>query len=487
VNASASATASTMLFGAYFANWAQYHPAPYTHTPTMLSPIAGSTNHFYYGFAYFCPPAGTSPMPYWATAPFGSCTDATEFSLMTVEPKDKEFISQMSAFKAQKPSLKVILSIGGWNFPSSFFSEMAASDASRAKFVSSAKAFLTANNLDGIDIDWEFPCSPPRDDAVKITCDKFRQTTDKGGNCPQDQASLLALAQDLRTALGSSSYISIASQAGEKNWVNMNLAAVTPFIDHWHVMTYDYTVGDIPDGALMSPNAPLYTPPAPATQMSIDYSVQGYLAAGVPASKIMLGIPFYGHSWYKPGLTDWQSFGNNGTVQGKCCGAFKSTYGAKPGKGSGQCGTLMFNELRAAGGQSYYDKTTESAIMYFEKASGDGYTEAGTWVAYNDETSIAAITDYAKKQKLAGVFIFDTSMDTVDFSSGTFTFELMKQIAAATGSGPAPGPGPTPGPAPPSPSPGCPGGSLANCISTCPSDPLPAYKACVAECAKRCP
>merc|ERR1712232_1324929 len=45
---------------------------------------------------------------------------------------------------------------------------------------------------------------------------------------------------------------------------------------------------------------------------------------------------------------------------------------------------------------------------------------------------------------------------------------------------------PTPTPSPPSPPPaGCPGGSYAACISLCPSDPLE-FKACLAECDKRC-
>ena len=73
----------------------------------MLSPIAPKTDAFYYGFAYFCPPKGTSPMPYWATAPFGSCTDESEFSLMTVETKDPQFISAITAYKKVNPKLKV--------------------------------------------------------------------------------------------------------------------------------------------------------------------------------------------------------------------------------------------------------------------------------------------------------------------------------------------------------------------------------------------
>lgn len=163
---------ASMVLGAYFANWAQYHTSPYTHTPADLAPIVSSVSHIYYSFIYFCPPAGTSPMPYWAVAPFGSCTDANEFSFLTVEAKDAGFMQTITAYKAQNPSLKVIASIGGWNFPSAFFSRMAASPASRAKFIASAKAFLTAHQLDGIDLDWEYPCSPPRPDPIKISCAK---------------------------------------------------------------------------------------------------------------------------------------------------------------------------------------------------------------------------------------------------------------------------------------------------------------------------
>jgi hypothetical protein len=47
-------------------------------------------------------------------------------------------------------------------------------------------------------------------------------------------------------------------------------------------------------------------------------------------------------------LTAWRCVSTAGTVQGKCCGPFQSTLGAKPGKGSQLCGTYMYNELQAA-------------------------------------------------------------------------------------------------------------------------------------------
>ena len=117
-----------------------------------VAPIASRVDTFQYSFAYFCPPAGTSPMPYWASAPYGSCTASSEFELMSVEQTDAQQISTMIGYKAQNPGLKVLASVGGWNFPSSYFSKMVASKASRAKFIQKSrqvdKAKFLASDFD---------------------------------------------------------------------------------------------------------------------------------------------------------------------------------------------------------------------------------------------------------------------------------------------------------------------------------------------------
>jgi len=64
--------------------------------------------------------------------------------------------------KSRNANLKVIISIGGWTFPSAFWSEAVSTEANREKLVESVVKFVEANNLDGIDIDWEYPCSEPR-------------------------------------------------------------------------------------------------------------------------------------------------------------------------------------------------------------------------------------------------------------------------------------------------------------------------------------
>merc|ERR1711939_1187935 len=98
----------------------------------------------------------------------------------------------------------------------------------------------------------------------------------------------------------------------------------------------------------------------------------------------------------------------------------------------------------------------KSDVMYCASAGKDGYTEAGTWVTYNSLESIEGITQYAIDLGLAGVFAFDSSMDTIaDGANGGFSFKLMNAMAdKLENAGPSPTPSPSPSPTPsPTPSP----------------------------------
>ena len=58
--------------------------------------------------------------------------------------------------KLYHPDLKVMISCGGWG-GSGGFSEMARSPENREKFTESAVSFINYYDLDGLDIDWEYP------------------------------------------------------------------------------------------------------------------------------------------------------------------------------------------------------------------------------------------------------------------------------------------------------------------------------------------
>lgn len=246
------------------------------------------------------------------------------------------------------------------------------------------------------------------------------------------------------------------------------------YIDSWHIMSYDYTVSDLSGegAAVMSPNAPLYNPKPPALQKSINQTVWNYLAAGVDKSKLTIGLPFYSHTWFAPDLltssdpSAWKAFGNKGVVQGSCCGPFKSTFGAQPGQGCAMCGLYMYSEIVAALGSnsavwSVFDNQTASSIAFVQAPGGSdgGYTKAGTWISYNEPKSIKAMTDFAVKMGIRGVFAFDSSQDTKDYLLMNLIADTIGGHGSATPPSPAPTPGPAPPPSPPSPPPPTPPGS----------------------------
>ena len=141
-------------------------------------------------------------------------------------------------------------------------------------------------------------------------------------------------------------------------------------------------------------------------------------------------MPLYGRTWYNPSLPGdtWKGFGQPALVQGKCCGPLTGAGGAAPGLGDYTCGTYMVNEILAAAPQlTATDVETMSTVSYFNATGADGYTDAGVWVSWNDETSMNAMVAFAKALGLSGVFTFDSGMDTLE--GGAWTYRFMNNLA----------------------------------------------------------
>ena len=89
---------------------------------------------------------------------------------------------------------------------------------------------------------------------------------------------------------------------------------------------------------------------------------------------------------------------------GECCGPMKATMGAKPGIGSQLCGSMMYSEILAAKPQTYSDNVTKTTIGYLATAGADGYTEAGTWMTYNDLDSVKEVVKWEIDQVRSSFF-----------------------------------------------------------------------------------
>ena len=179
----------------------------------------------------------------------------------------EERLREISALKSQYPDLKVSLSIGGWG--SGNFSEMAADEQKRLSFAKDCKRIVDEYNLDGIDIDWEYPTS----DAAGISCS------------PDDKANYTLLMRDIREAIGPDKLLTLASSYTARY---IDFRAIDPYIDFVNIMAYDM-------GKPPYHNAALYPSEMTRKGASCEESLAAHIAAGVPTEKIVLGIPFYGH------------------------------------------------------------------------------------------------------------------------------------------------------------------------------------------------
>lgn len=147
----------------------------------------------------------------------------------------EKYLQALVRLKEKKPELKVLLSIGGWH--SDGFCYMAAEPESRAEFIRSCISLIREYELDGIDLDWEYPTNGEW--AGIAHC----------GHCVEDGRALL---REFRKELDlefqkENKLLTIASGCTQP-WVDEE---TFPALDYMNVMCYDYNPGsDEPQASL---------------------------------------------------------------------------------------------------------------------------------------------------------------------------------------------------------------------------------------------
>lgn len=199
---------------------------------------------------------------------FGHVSDS--FDGVRIDNEDR--LRSITALRDDAPSLKVLLSVGGWG--SGRFSEMAADDAFRKSFAEDCARVVKEFGLDGIDIDWEYPTSS----AAGISAS------------PEDKDNFTLLMRDIREAIGTEKALTLATVCSAQY---IDFPSIMPYVDFVNIMSYDM-------GWAPKHNAPLYRSDAQGNISPIvgghcaDEAVKAHLAAGVPAGMLVMGMPLYG-------------------------------------------------------------------------------------------------------------------------------------------------------------------------------------------------
>ncbi|HEY2670871.1 MAG TPA: glycosyl hydrolase family 18 protein [Rugosimonospora sp.] len=338
--------------------------------------------------------------------------------------------NQLKELKAKYPNLKILLSIGGWTY-SKYFSDVAATDASRKKFVSSCVDMFIKGNLptdagyggpgtgagifDGFDIDWEYPGTAGHLGNHVSAADK------------QNYTALLAEFRTELTALGGTrKYLTAAVPAGQDKIANVETDKIGQYLDYANAMTYDMHGGFEPTGPTNlqdplygSPSDPSAPVPPGNGKYSTDAAVKAYTAGdasygipgGFPASKLTIGYPLYYRGW-----TGVPAGGNHGLYQ--------PATGPAPGNvDSGSvAGVSFYKELTGFvdnPSRTFFDPTTKAAWFY------DGTT---LW-AGDSAQSIQAKADYQHCNGLGGAMMY--SLEAMDPAATLFN-DIVNDTNGAT-------------------------------------------------------
>ncbi|MFF3451571.1 glycosyl hydrolase family 18 protein [Streptomyces sp. NPDC002667] len=275
--------------------------------------------------------------------------------------------NQLRELKAKYPNLKVLWSFGGWTWSGGF----AQAATNPAAFADSCYNLVKdprwADVFDGIDIDWEYP------NACGLSCDT------------SGAAAYKNLMQALRAKFGTGNLVTAATTADGTSGGKIDAAdyaGASQYVDWYNVMSYDFFGAFAAQGPT-APHSPLTSYSGiPTPGFTTADAIAKFKSKGVPASKLLIGIGFYGRGW--TGVTQAAP---GGTATGPAAGTYEQ------------------------GIEDY--KVLKTSCPSTGLVAGTAYAYCGNnWWSYDTPATIGTKMSWAKSQGLGGAFFWEFSGDT---------------------------------------------------------------------------
>ncbi|OON72015.1 chitinase [Streptomyces tsukubensis] len=352
----------------YFTEWGVYD-RNYHVKNLVSSGSASKVTHINYAFGNVQGGKCTMGDSYAATDKAYTADQSVDGVADTWDQPLRGNFNQLRKLKAKNPNLKVLWSFGGWTW-SGGFTEAAKNPAA---FAQSCYDLVEdprwADVFDGIDLDWEYP------NACGLTCDS------------SGQAALKNLTSATRTKFGSKNLVTAAISADGTTGGKLDAAdyaGAAQSLDWYNVMTYDFFGAWAAQGPT-APHSPLTSYSGiPTPGFTSADAIAKLKSKGVPASKLLLGIGFYGRGW--TGVTQDAP---GGTATGPAPGKYEQ------------------------GIEDY--KVLKTSCPATGTVAGTAYAHCGSnWWSYDTPATIASKMSWAKSQGLGGAFFWEFSGDTTN-------------------------------------------------------------------------
>ncbi|KAI8277403.1 hypothetical protein K4K60_006981 [Colletotrichum sp. SAR11_57] len=338
---------------------------------------------------------------------FGVVTTGTYAIDVSHIQEQWELFQQMSGFKK-------ILSLGGWAFsaePATYFIfRDAVNPANQDIFIANIVAFVQDNDLDGIDIDWEYPAAPDIPDIPAGTA--------------EDAANYLTFFTKLRAAMPSDKSVSFCAPASFWYLKGYHIEEMAELADYIVYMTYDlhgqwdysnqYAIDGCPEGNCLRSHTNI-------TETLLALSM--ITKAGVPSNKLAVGVSSYGRSFQMttPGCT------------GPMCTYTGDGSGAYPGPCTGTAGYIANAEINSilAGTGTWMTssgalQSIESYSSYFDEDSQSNIAvyDSTQWVAHMDDDLKADRKALYESLNFAGIIDWAIDLqgfggDSIDYGSSS--------------------------------------------------------------------
>lgn len=207
--------------------------------------------------------------------------------------------------KRKYPGLKVLLGVGGdfQSQPENWLTLLESSQ-SRITFINSAYDLVKTYDFDGIDLAYEFPKMKP----VKIRTGissvwySFKKSVGAAGN-PVDEKSdehreeFTALIRELKNSFRPDGYqLAVTIMPNVNSSLYLDVPAVMNNVDWVNLAAFDIQT-PARNSKEADFSAPLFSPGERNAEYTADFQVQNLIGRGMPANKVVLGIPTYGRVW----------------------------------------------------------------------------------------------------------------------------------------------------------------------------------------------
>ncbi|UPZ32494.1 glycoside hydrolase family 18 protein [Streptomyces sp. LRE541] len=365
--AATAAAAGSKVVG-YFTEWGTYD-RKYLVKNVETSGSAAKLTHINYAFGNVTGGKCAMGDNYAATERTHTAAESVDGVADTWDQPLRGNFNQLRELKKKHPNLKVLWSFGGWTW-SGGFTEAAKNPAAFAQscydLVENSK---WADVFDGIDIDWEYP------NSCGLSCDT------------SGRAAYKNLMSAVRAKFGSSALVTSAIPADATAGGKLDAAdyaGAAQYVDWYNPMTYDF-FGAWDAAGPTAPHSALNSYSGiPKAEFHTSATIAKLKGMGIPASKLLLGIGFYGRGW--TGVTQAAP---GGSATGPAAGTYEQ------------------------GIDDY--KVLKTKCPATGTVGGTAYAKCGSdWWSYDTPSTIAGKMSYKNAQGLGGTFFWELSGDTTN-------------------------------------------------------------------------